>query len=181
MPRVLRHFLPRPANISAIGSSVRSSANQVVETAEKTNFASGKSQAAVEEIKLSQREYRAALSRVFPGHQLDPVARTVDDIGQRAAKRLAKNPAFLKAMAKRDWKTAGNLFHLSAKGEARSIPAGSLPPGWRLTAEETIQAGKGGSRLDLLLRGPGNEIVEVDWKTTGQSALTSGGGLRSRV
>jgi hypothetical protein len=148
------------ANVSAVGSSLRSSANRVIETAETTNFASGKSQAAVEEIKLTQQEYRAALSRIFPGHQLDPIARLVDDIGQRAAKRLtdpfahpAEARAFLKAMlrAKADrneWKTAGRLFHDAAKAEARSIPAGSLPPGWRLTAEETIQPGKGGSRLD---------------------------------
>jgi hypothetical protein len=168
------NILSAAAGISSIGNSLRSSANKVIETAESTNFASAKSQAAVEEIKLSQQEYKAALGRVFPSHQLDSVARTVDDIAQRAAARLAKNPDFLKAMAKRDWTTAGNLFHNAAKDEARAVPAGALPLGWKLTAEETIQSGKGGSRLDLFLRGPGSERVEFDWKTTGKSALTSG-------
>jgi len=161
------------AAVTAVGASIRSSADQVVEAAERTNFASTKNSSAVEEIRLSQQEYKAALGRVFPNHQLEPVARTVDDIGQRAAERLAKDPDFLRALTRRDWKTAGNMFHDAAKQEARAMPAGSLPPGWTLTAEETVQSGKGGSRLDLFLRGPSQERVEVDWKTTGSSALSS--------
>jgi len=38
-------------------------------------------------------------------------------------------------------------------------------------SQVTIQSGKGGSRLDVFLRGPAGEFVEVDWKTTGRSAL----------
>jgi hypothetical protein len=65
------------------------------------------------------------------------------------------------------------MFHSLATQEARSIPQSSLPSGWRLTAERTIQAGKGGSRADIFLEGPGGQLVEFDWKTTGASAFTS--------
>jgi hypothetical protein len=166
-------MLSAGAGISAVGASIRSSANGVIETAERTSFASTKAPEAIKEIRLSQEEYRTALSRVFPAHHLDPLARTVDDIGQRAAERLADDPNFLRALLKRDWKTAGNMFHDAAKREARALTPGSLPPGWQLTAEETIQSGKGGSRLDLFLRGPAGERIEFDWKTSGMSALSS--------
>ncbi|HEV2491484.1 MAG TPA: hypothetical protein VG204_00265 [Terriglobia bacterium] len=160
--------------ISAVHNSIRSSYSQVAETAERTGYASTKSQEAVEEIRLSQEEYRAALKQVFPGQYLDAVTRTVDEIGQRAAERVVKNPAFVKAVQNEDWTLAGTLFHSAAKEEARTLPAGALPPGWTLTAEHTIQSGAGGSRADVLLQGPALEAIEFDWKTTGRSALSSG-------
>jgi hypothetical protein len=42
-----------------------------------------------------------------------------------------------------------------------------------MTAERTIQAGRGGSRADLLFEGPGGQVIEFDWKTRGASALSS--------
>jgi hypothetical protein len=65
------------------------------------------------------------------------------------------------------------MFHNAAKNETRALPANALPAGWTVTAEETVQSGKGGSRLDLFMRGPKGERVEFDWKTTGKSALSS--------
>jgi hypothetical protein len=38
----------------------------------------------------------------------------------------------------------------------------------------TVQSGAGGSRLDILLRDPGGTQIEIDWKTTGRSALRIG-------
>jgi len=166
------NLLSSGAAISAVTNAVRFSPDEVADAAERANFANGKSKEAIQEIKVSQDEYKQALKRVFPADQLDSVARTVDEVGQRAAERVAKDPEFLKALTNEDWTTAGNLFHDAAKREARALPPGALPTGWRLTAEETIQAGKGGSRLDLLLRGPGGERLEFDWKTTAMSALS---------
>ncbi len=73
-----------------------------------------------------------------------------------------------------NWRLAGTLFHSAAAREARSLPPSALPPGWIIQAEHVIQSGAGGSRADILLRGPAGELVEFDWKTTGRSALSSG-------
>lgn len=168
------NILSTGAAISAIGGAVSSSAEQVVGTAERTKFAAPKPQSGLaQQVKVGEDEYRAALSRVFPGHQLDDLARVVDDIGQRAAKRVADNPKFVKALVEEDWKTAGNLFHDAAKQEARLVDPAMLPPGWTITAEETIKSGKNGSRLDVFLRGPGGKRVEIDWKTSVISGLSS--------
>lgn len=130
--------------------------------------------AIAEEIKLSKEEYEAALKMVFPSQYVDPVARLVDDIGQKAAKRAMENPRFVKAIEGGNWTLAGTFFHTAAKEEARAVPAALLPKGWALEAEKTLRAGAGGSRLDVFLRGPGGELVEFDWKTSGRSALSSG-------
>lgn len=127
-----------------------------------------------EEIKLSQAEYEAALKMVFPSQYVDEVAKLVDDIGQGAAKRAMENPRFVQAMQDGNMTLAGTFFHSAAAQEARSVPAAMLPKGWALEAEKTIQSGAGGSRADILLRGPGADVVEFDWKTTGRSALSSG-------
>jgi hypothetical protein len=127
-----------------------------------------------EEIKLSKEEYEAALKMVFPSQYVDPVARLVDDIGQKAARRAMENPKFVKAMEDGNWTLAGTYFHTAAKEEARAIPKGALPSGWTLEAEKTLQSGAGGGRADLLLNGPAGEFVEFDWKTSGKSALSSG-------
>ena len=66
-----------------------------------------------------------------------------------------------------------NTFQLSCQGRSPSSSnSDSAPQGWTITAEETIVAGKGGSRVDVLLRGP-EGVVEFDWKTTEASALSS--------
>ena len=130
--------------------------------------------AGAEEVKLSQAEYEAALKMVFPSQYVEPVARLVDDVGQAAAKRAMKDARFVAALEGGNRTLAGTLFHSAAATEARAIRPEMLPKGWALEVEETIQKGAGGSRADVILRGPGDELVEFDWKTTGKSALSSG-------
>lgn len=125
------------------------------------------------EVKLSESGYRGALSHTFPAHALDPVFSAVDGIGQRAAQRAVQNPAFVQAVQNGNWTLAGTLYHSAAAQEARALPAAALPAGWRIEAERGIQSGAGGGRADILLHGPGNIVAEVDWKTTGRSALSS--------
>lgn len=127
-----------------------------------------------EEVRLSQSEYESALGRAFPGHHLNVITRTVDDMGERAAQAARSNPQFVQAVQSGNWRLAGTLFHSAAAREARSLPSSALPPGWIIQAEHVIQSGAGGSRADILLRGPAGELVEFDWKTTGRSALSSG-------
>jgi len=98
----------------------------------------------------------------------------VDGIGQRAAARVVADPRFVQAVQSGNRTLAGTLFHSAAAQEARAIPASALPPGWVIDAELVIQAGAGGSRVDILLRGPAGQIIEYDWKTTGRSALSYG-------
>jgi hypothetical protein len=127
-----------------------------------------------EEVKLSKQEYEAALKMVFPSQYVDPVAKLVDDIGQKSAKRAMENPKFVKAIEDGNWTLAGTYFHTAAKEEARAIPKSALPEGWTLEAEKTLKSGAGGGRADILLSGPGGDLVEFDWKTSGKSALSSG-------
>jgi hypothetical protein len=130
--------------------------------------------AGAEEILLSEAEYRTALEMVFPSQFANHLARTVDGIGQRAAQRAVANPQFVAAVQSGNWTLAGTLFHSAAAQEARALPASALPSGWVIEAERVIQTGAGGSRADVLLRGPAGQIVEFDWKTTGRSALSYG-------
>ena len=124
-------------------------------------------------VRMRQDEYLAALRQVFPGQFGDNIARMVDEIGQRSAQRAVSDPRFIQAVQSGNTTLAGTLFHSAAAAEARAVPASALPQGWTLTAEEVIQAGAGGSRTDLLFRGPAGQRVEIDWKTTGRSALSS--------
>jgi hypothetical protein len=55
--------------------------------------------------------------------------------------------------------------------------AGRLPAGWSFHFELEAQTGRGGSRLDVFIRGPAGEVLEIDYKTTGRSAL----GYRSEM
>ncbi len=126
-----------------------------------------------QEVRLTADEYRAALSHVFPGQSLNQVSSLVDGIGERAAQRAIADPRFVAHYNSGNMRDAGTLFHSAAAQESRSIPQSSLPAGWQLSAEKTIQAGRGGSRADIFLEGPAGELVEFDWKTTGSSAITS--------
>src|SRR5262249_11330624 len=153
----------------------RASSRQVAEAAERTGFARARdvsrtASEVAEEVRLSEQEYRAALRQVFPGQFLEPVARLVDEIGERAAQRAVSNPQFIQAVRNGNWKVAGTLFPSAAAQEARAVPAAALPRGWSLQAELVIQPGAGGSRADLFLRGPAGELVEFDWKTSAASA-----------
>lgn len=131
------------------------------------------SKSTIHEITLTGEQYKAALTHVFPAQYLNPILRGVEGIGQRAAEHIVKNQEFLNACKNRNWKLAGTLFHSAANKEANAMAKDSLPKGWSLKGERTLQSGKGGSRADILVQGPNNEIIEIDWKTTGLSALSS--------
>jgi hypothetical protein len=105
------------------------------------------------------------------------------DLREEARRRLesvqylvSAEARFVEACRKGDWKLAGTLFHSAAEHEAKHLPPGALPVGWTIDAEKRIQDGL--SRLDILARGPNGELVEIDWKTTGRSALSKS--VRSR-
>lgn len=124
-------------------------------------------------IKLSAEEYAKALAHVFPSHSLNNVASLVDGVGAKAAAAVSKDPRFLAAWAKDDMKMAGTLYHSAAAQEIRKLPPNALPSGWKIAAERTLKSGKGGGRADVFIEGPAGQIVEIDWKTSGHSALTS--------
>jgi hypothetical protein len=171
-------MLSAGAGISSMNSVMRSTAPKVLEAAERTGFGhtrgtQGAVTQTVEEVRMGQAEYQAALRQVFPGQYLDTVARMVDEIGQRAAQRVINDPQFVQTVQSGNWKLAGTLFHSAAAQEARAVPASALPRGWILRAEQVIQSGAGGSRADILLQGPAGQIIEFDWKTTGRSGLSS--------
>jgi len=127
------------------------------------------------EIRVSGTEYLRALEHVFPHQYFDEALRAVDDIGRTAARNVVRNPAFLEAVRRRNWALAGTYFHSAAAAEGRlAAQAGRLPAGWRFEFELVVQSGKGGSRLDVFLRGPAGEVLELDCKTTGRSALSTG-------
>lgn len=130
--------------------------------------------AGAEEIQVAEPEYRAALELVFPGQFADEIAVVVDGIGERAAQRAVADARFIAAVQSGNRTLAGTLYHSAAAQEARALPASALPSGWVIEAERVIQSGAGGSRADVLLRGPAREIIEFDWKTTGGSALSYG-------
>jgi hypothetical protein len=125
------------------------------------------------EVRVAQAEFEAALGHVFPAQSLDQVTRAIDGIGNAAAQGAVANPQFVAAVQSGNWPLAGTLFHSAAAKEARVLPPSALPAGWRIQAEHTIQAGVGGSRVDILLSGPTGQLIEFDWKTTGRSALSS--------
>lgn len=126
------------------------------------------------EITVSPQAYEHIMSQAFPSQAFHPVLTVVDGIGSRAGAAVAADPRFLAAVNSGNWALAGTLFHSAAAREARALAPGALPLGWTLQAERTIQSGLGGSRADLLFSGPGGVLLEIDWKTTGRSALSSG-------
>jgi hypothetical protein len=124
-----------------------------------------------EEVRVSDAEYEKRLGMVNPTRYDSWLARLVDEIGERAAQRAMQNPKFTRAMSNGDLLNAGRLFHEAADLEVKALPADALPPGWSITGEEVLVSGKGGSRTDVLLRGPNGARIEYDWKTTGDSAF----------
>jgi hypothetical protein len=125
-------------------------------------------------ITLSQSAYADALRLTYPSMYANQIMVLVDQIGEAAAVRAMANPRFVAAMNAGNATLAGTFFHSAAATVANNLPPGSLPPGWTLVAEDVVQSGAGGSRIDLLFRGPNGERVEVDWKTSGGSALSTG-------
>ncbi len=112
-----------------------------------------------------------------------PAVEVAEDVGVKAATRFANDPALMQLYQNggRDMTTAGNAFHNIAMREARAIPASALPPGWSMTAEESFTAGGMRGRADIMLRGPNGEMVEIDWKTTAESALDGTKGVDRRA
>jgi len=123
---------------------------------------------------LSPEDYLRALGHTFPADFLETIPQTINQIGEAAATNVASNAAFVQACRSGNWKLAGTLFHSAAATEGRVLAAaGRLPPGITFVFEDVVQAGAGGSRLDVFIRGPVGELIEYDWKTTGRSALSS--------
>lgn len=101
---------------------------------------------------------------------------SLDEIGEEAARALMSDPAKrVKLLAYMDdpktMNLAGTMFHSEAKRvvDARGQAiVDRLMPGWKIKAEVTVQAGKGGSRLDVLLTDPTGvtKAIEADWKST---------------
>jgi len=121
---------------------------------------------------MNRAQYLQALGHVFPSQYFDPVMRVVEQIGQSAAQAAVANPRFVDACRNGNWTLAGTFFH-SAAARVGPTFASQLPPGFTMTFEDTIQTGKGGSRFDIRVKGPGVDD-EIDWKTTGRSALSTG-------
>ena len=127
-----------------------------------------------EEIKMaSLEEYARRIGHVFPAHSFDVVKSLLEEVGNRAAAALVKDADFVAACRAGNWKLAGTLFHAEAAAQGRALAA-NLPPGYRARFEYVVQPGKGGSRLDVFVEDPGGLYIEVDWKTTGRSALSYG-------
>ena len=139
---------------------------------ETAKFEEQNTNIAIQEIRLSDDQYLKALEHVYPQDFLDVVKRSIDEIGMKAANSIVSDQKFVNACSERNWKLAGTLFHSRAKevGVAQA-KSGLLPASFQFTFEETIQSGKGGSRLDIYIKGPAGEFMEYDWKTTGRSAL----------
>lgn len=127
-------------------------------------------------VQVSPAEYAARLSMVTPQQYDDPVIQAVEMAGQVAAAILTtpNTPAgdrFIQTCQNRNWALAGTLFHAEAARQIQAI--GTAVPGARFTAEDTVQAGKGGSRLDVTAVDAAGNHYDIDWKTTGRSAFSS--------
>jgi hypothetical protein len=121
-------------------------------------------------VKVTPGRYTTALGHVLPSQSMDVMLSTIEQTGQNAAAALVKDPSFISACENGKWALAGTKFHAEAAIQGRRLAA-SLPVGYRMRFELTVQPGKGGSRLDILGEGPGMNL-EVDWKTTGRSAFS---------
>jgi hypothetical protein len=131
------------------------------------------------EIRLPSAQYLQALGHAFPELYFDEALRAIDDLGRATAADLVRDGTFLAAVRRASanpqrWNQVGTAFHNAAAVRGRQlVQAGLLPPGWVVDFELTVQSGRGGSRLDVFLRGPAGEAIEIDWKTTGRSAMES--------
>jgi hypothetical protein len=120
------------------------------------------------EIKVSQREYLKALRNAHPMDRFDTSKRVINMAGRLTAARLNNDPKFIQALADKQPMKAGNLWHAASNHIGKKM-AGRLGSGIKVSSEETIKSGKGGSRLDLSVKV--KNLALVDWKTTAASAL----------
>jgi hypothetical protein len=125
----------------------------------------------VEVIRLSQEQYEQALNMSYPSQFSDVASKIVEELGNQASRAAAGDPEFIKALKARDFREAGNIFHRTANQIAKSGGiASSVPPGYKIETEKTIQSGAGGSRLDVFIEGPTGALTEVDWKPRARTA-----------
>jgi hypothetical protein len=129
----------------------------------------GPSAQEVEDVTFATREeYLKALRPVFPGQALDSAVAIVDEIGAKAAEEVVKDPRFLQAVKSKNWTLAGTLFHSAAKRQGEALT--KALKGFKF--EFVLKSGAGGSRLDILIEDALGLLIEVDWKTTGRSAIS---------
>lgn len=131
----------------------------------------------VQVVKLSPEEYQEALSMAHPVEYLSDIDRFIDTVAQQAAQIAAGESEFVDLCKNKKWNLAGTRFHNIAKDVVNEMVAktsGDIPPGYKPQAEFTVTKGKGGSRLDLFIEDPNGELIEIDWKTTGKSAMSYG-------
>jgi hypothetical protein len=130
--------------------------------------------AGAQEHLVSASHYIEALGHSFPSEYLDDALRAVGDIAGEAASQGVRDPVLMGMLRRGDITRAGTRFHSLAKQAGdQFVAAGRLPPGYRFRFEQTVKSGRGGSRLDVLIEDPLGQLVEVDWKTTGRSAVSS--------
>jgi hypothetical protein len=122
-----------------------------------------------QEIQVSTAEYQRILENGFAFHALDPLLNAINQVGERAGRAAVANARFVAAAQSGNWKLAGTLFHSEVAGAVGIGAAGRLADRGRVRCPGRV----GGSRIDILARGPNGLVMEFDWKTTGRSALSS--------
>lgn len=126
------------------------------------------------EIRVSQAKYLSLLRHVHPLDGQDRALRLLHRIGREGMRAASRNPAFVKALSQKNIRVAGTLAHSALAKTALRYVGAFKKLGLKLGVEETIQKGRGGSRLDIRLQGGKSPIhIIADWKTNGRSALRS--------
>jgi hypothetical protein len=138
----------------------------------------GTSIAGSTQVQVSPADYAARLGFVYPQQAADPVLAAVEAAGQRAAAVLADastqaGARFIQACRSRNFTLAGTLFHAEAARQLAQLAAGAIPGVRVMVPEDTVQAGAGGSRLDVTAVDTAGNHYSIDWKTTGRSAFSS--------
>jgi hypothetical protein len=103
------------------------------------------------------------------------VARIVDDIEERSARRAVDDTVFMDLLdsGRAGVTRAGSRFHRIAELEALSYAEqGRLPAHYTLQAEHRLGQGAGSSRIDLLVTTPTRRPFEIDWKPSVLSGLS---------
>lgn len=165
--------VPRTDVASQSASGNQASPQQAAATAASV---SAPHAAGAQVVQVSPEEYAARLGFVTPQQYDDPVLQAVESAGQIAAAILS-NPAtpagarFIQACQNRNWALAGTLFHAEAARQLQAIAP--MVAGVTITTEDTVQAGRGGSRLDVTAVDASGNHYDIDWKTTGRSAFSS--------
>lgn len=129
-------------------------------------------------VHVSQPEYEARLGFVFPQQYDVAVINAVELAGQRAAAVLSnaatpEGARFIQTCQGGNFTLAGTLFHAEAARQLGQLAARTLPGVQVIVPEDLVQAGPGGSRLDVSAIDANGNHYSIDWKSTGRSALTA--------